>query len=314
MSTRIEQYLEAITSAEAEGSLNKLDYLSGFSGEKLLGALQRLTAAACDQDRVYCEIGVFQGLSLISVAAANPDVSAFGIDNFAFFDPENRNKSLVLERKEKAGADNVELLDLDYEDALEQFAERAGGRKIGMFFIDGPHDYRSQLMCLMLAKPLLADDAVIVIDDCNYAHVRQANRDFLATHPSFKLLYENYTPKHPQNMSEAEQAEARRGWWDEVNIIACDPGDELPYMEPATLRSRQLYENDHEIHAMRQAHVGHHAVRLANFLKPFRPLKLARQLLVVLKKVRGNEMADACAHDSMNVYTDGLGRRINSPR
>jgi len=310
----IKKYIEAIKMAEDEGDSVGHSFLSGFSGEKLLGALQRLTAEACGDKRVYCEVGVFQGLSLISVASANPSIDVYGIDNFAFFDPENKNKDLVLERMERAKVDNVKLLDLDYEDALETFSESTCGSKIGTYFIDGPHDYRSQLMCLMLAKPLLAEGSVIVVDDCNYAHVRQANRDFLVTHPEFKLLFESYTSKHPQNMTEDEQVEARKNWWNGVNILVHDPENELQHMEPPTIRSRQLYENEHDLHAMRQGHVGNHCVQLANYLSPFRPIKLIRQLLVIVKKVNENTSASECSFDSMNVYTDGLKPRLNELR
>ena len=94
------------------------------------------------------------------------------------------------------------LIERDYEDALEALGNHIGDTKIGLYFVDGPHDYRSQLMCLLLATPFLSESAVIVVDDCNYPWVRLANRDFLISNPSFKLIFEAYTECHPGNMPE----------------------------------------------------------------------------------------------------------------
>ena len=61
----LEQILEAIRQAEAGGLFQwpPRDSLTGFSGEKLMGALQRLTSTMCEgPGYCYLEIGVFQGL------------------------------------------------------------------------------------------------------------------------------------------------------------------------------------------------------------------------------------------------------------
>ena len=190
---------KAIESAYAEGIKKSNDgVLSGYSGHMLIGTLQRLSESLLDENTCYVEVGVFQGLTLLSSALCNSKASFFGIDNFAFFDPENKNKGIVEERIKKLGLTNVSLINKDYEDALESLEDYIGDKKIGIYFIDGPHDYRSQLVCLLLAKPYLADNAVILIDDSNYRHVRQANRDFLISHPEFKLVYEAYRCSSPK--------------------------------------------------------------------------------------------------------------------
>ena len=111
----------------------------------------------------------------------------------------------------------------------------------------------SQLMCLELALPYLHDNAIMLVDDCNYRHVRQANRDFLVTHPEWKLLFEACTTCHPVNMNPEDQEEARQGWWNGVNVLVRDPLGELLTMYPPTERSRQVFENEHFIHATKIA-------------------------------------------------------------
>ncbi|MBK7410887.1 MAG: class I SAM-dependent methyltransferase [Saprospirales bacterium] len=92
------------------GLLFENDILTGFSGKKLVGTLQRLARQFVTPEQCYLEIGVFQYATVINQ---------------------------------------------DYEDALENLKTHIGEKKVGLFFIDGPHDYRSQLMCLLLIQPFL---------------------------------------------------------------------------------------------------------------------------------------------------------------
>lgn len=232
-----------------EKPLETHEILSGYSGEKLLATLINLSRYNLENDKVYLEVCVFQGLSLLSVANSIGKNLAFGIDNFAFFDKDGKNESIVNSRIEKLNLTNVRLINQDYEDALENLGEHIGNKKVGIFFIDGPHDYRSQLMCLLLIQPYLSDDAVIIIDDSNYRHVRQANRDFLQTNKDYKLFFEAYTPCHPNNMSKVELENAEHGWWNGVNIIVRDVNNKLQQKFPSTFRNRALYENEHILHS-----------------------------------------------------------------
>ena len=268
--TMIQQFIKAIQSSEINGLLEippSFGKLTRFSGSKLLGVLQRFSQLfESKEDTCYLEIGVFQGLTLSLTALSSKNLPCYGIDNFAFFDPEKKNLSIVEERLTKLQLDNAFIINNDYEDALENLRHTIGDKKIGVYFIDGPHDYRSQLMCLELALPYLHEQAVIIVDDSNYRHVRQANRDFLTTHPEFKLLFEAYTPCHPNNMSEHEKEEARNGWWDGVNIIVRDKYKELSPLYPETERSRTLYENEHIVHSSNLGELSPRAISLLHYL------------------------------------------------
>jgi cephalosporin hydroxylase len=287
---------KAIEESEKIGAKLQLDFLSGFSGAKVLGTLQRLTGL-CGAGEAYCEIGVFQGMSLVSVAAANPAVTCIGIDNYALFDLDKRHKGIVEERAERAGCENVLLIEADYEDSLNQLHHILAGKKIGVLFIDGPHDYRSQLMCLLLFAPFLSEKASIVIDDSNYAHVRQANRDFLITHPDYTLAFEKYTGKHPNNMNSNELTEARNGWWNGLNVIVRDTSGDLPRQFPLCERSRILYENEHMIHSMRYADAALEALRFACSIRPLRMRVAFKRLRELLRKMRVSDYQNAVFED-----------------
>ena len=199
--------------------------LTGFSSLGNIGLLQSLASfLAFELDNIcYLEVGVFQGMTLLSTAKAAPNLPCYGIDNFNFFDPNGQNQSLIESRKSEMQLNNTELINADYEDALQSLSSYIGTKKIGLYLIDGPHDYRSQLMCLQMALPYLHEKAVIIIDDCNYEHVRQANADFLLTHPEFKLLFQSYSNCHPENVSGNQDF-----WWDGINVIVKDVDDILP--------------------------------------------------------------------------------------
>ena len=248
MNKQILTTLDSIATEADRGQFKKPDFngiLTGFSGEKLMHCLQGFTRALCDKDTVYVEIGVFQGLTLLSNAAANPGIDCFGIDNFSLFNEGKGNFALVQERMRKLAVTNATIINADYEEALHYLSSHIGGRKVGVFFVDGPHDYRSQLLPLLLAKPYLADNCVIVVDDSNYAHVRQANGDFLRSEPDFALLFEAYTRAHVANLAPAEKAEVAAGWWNGVNVMVRDPSRLVPRAFPPE-HAKHLYVESHE--------------------------------------------------------------------
>jgi len=274
----IERIAAAIAEAETSRRLIDVPNLDGFSGDCLIGCLQRLASLNRDSDRCYVEVGVFRGLTLISVGCANRTTAAFGIDNFSQVDSEKRNRHVVDSHIAAHGLQNVTLIDADFEDALSRLDEYLGGRRVGTYFVDGPHDYRSQLMCLELIRPHLSQSAAIVVDDSNYLHVRQANRDFLTIHREFKLMYEAYTSAHPCNMNQRELTEARQGWWDGVNIIVHDPDEHLEPMFPTVESDRRIFLNDHIVHSSRLAANSNRAVEVLTNFMGWRPFSTARSL------------------------------------
>jgi hypothetical protein len=83
--------------------------------------------------------------------------------------------------------------------------------RIGLYFYDGPHDYRSQLIGLLRAEPILADRALIIVDDQNFPAVKQATWDFLAVRKEASLLFELPTP-----------ANCHPSFWNGLYVLAWD--------------------------------------------------------------------------------------------
>ena len=145
------------------------------------------------EGEAYCEVDCFQGATLIGALLGHAGRAALAVDNFSEFDPRGQNRATLLANLAAFGMSaQVRFHDRGFEEFLLDL--RRGPVKVGAFFYDGAHDYRSQLLGLLLAVPLLAPRAVLVVDDGNWPAVKQAAWDFLAARPEASLLADLATP------------------------------------------------------------------------------------------------------------------------
>lgn len=171
--------------------------LQQIQGMTTVNVLQLLNfAVACmEPGEVYCEVGCFQGSTLTGALLNHPDRMAYAIDNFSEFDVANENQSKLMQNLSAFGLDDqVFFCDQDFEAFFADLRALETTDRIGVYLYDGAHDYRSQLMGLLLVKPFLADRALIIVDDSNWAPVQQANWDFIAAHPQCQLILDLPTP------------------------------------------------------------------------------------------------------------------------
>lgn len=295
-----EMILECISGAE-DGVLDNgpNEIVTGFAGKKLTGLIQRLTRAI---GKDYLEVGVYQGSSLLNTAFCNPNIKCFGIDNFSQFDPSGQNKNIVARRAEHLGITNYSLIDDDFESGLQAF-----DGNIGVFFVDGPHDYRSQLMCLIYGTRILERNGCMIVDDANYAHVRQATRDFLIAFPEYKLVFEAYTNCHPNNMSEQDLETAKNGWWDGVHLIVHDPDNLFVTLLPPTPPNTRFIR-DHNVHIVREAAVAAEAAMVLDGLA--RPWQLPRDFGRYIRNRLQRSGEVRTRFRNLNTESEGLPIRI----
>lgn len=309
--------IAAIEAAERDGLLvdRRAEGLSGISGLATVALLQRLVAARKDTaDACYVEIGVFQGLTLVSVALAAPRLPCIGIDDFSILDPAGENLGVVRKRLAAFDVANARLVNADYEAALASFAHHGEGRRIAVYFVDGAHDYRSQLMGLMLGLPWLADDAVVVVDDANYAFVRRATDDFLTIHPDWRLLFDAYSPGHPANLDRPALARFETGWLNGIHVLVRDPAGLLPDMRPPLAADRGLYVNDWLVHRHGLADLAPEALTLAAAVLADSPAEEHRATTVLA--ARRAALAHRIDRRFPDRNTDSAGlpeRRFNRP-
>ncbi len=311
----MEKIFRSIRDADTEGLLSDkgLDELGGLSGKKTLGALQRLIALfAGDPSACYLEIGVYQGLTLLSNAVQYPDFPCFGIDNFSLLDPRGENLDIVKKRMSRLKVKNAVLINEDFEDAFAHLDDTLKGRKIAVYFVDGAHNYRSQFMGLVLAMPFLHENAVILIDDANFQFVRQSTRDFLIAFPDFKMIFESYSPAHPANMAPDVLAEWEESWLNGINILVRDRGGRLPDMTPEVRRNGELYVNEWLVHRLQMAEIAPEAVELAQAICWGDAKQETERRQALLQQFESLREKFSTRFPDRNTYSEGLtGSRFN---
>jgi protein O-GlcNAc transferase len=151
------------------------------------GTLQLLNLAVglLEPGEVYCEVGSYRGCTLAGALSGNERARALAVDDFSQFDAAGTGRAELARGLDRLGLrPHVEIVDAPFE---RHFLEAPAVPRIGVYLYDAAHDHRSQLMGLLLAAPFLADRALIVVDDANWAAPRQAAADFCACRPEARL-------------------------------------------------------------------------------------------------------------------------------
>jgi len=158
-----------------------LEGVGGLAKENNL-ALLNLAASLLAPGESYVEVGSFKGLSLIAAMLGNTG-DFVGIDNFSLGEGSRRRLDANLRRY---GLGGHAILEGDAFTLLRRGA--LGTRRVGVYYYDAAHDYRSQVRGLQLIEPYLVDDALIIVDDTDWDPVARALRDYLAGQPRAELL------------------------------------------------------------------------------------------------------------------------------
>lgn len=246
---------EETTSSKIEG------VVTGLSGKKFRNLMKHLVGLM-PQEYYYLEIGIYQGMTTLIVANENKDKKIIGVDDFSQFDKDGENIKKIREAESLLALKNIEIISEDFEKFLIENKSKFG-KKIGIYYFDASHDYRSQFLALNQATNYLAEGGIIIVDDCNYPHVRQATKDFTSVHGDYKLIFESYTGQHPfkdfyatfskkwtsewmakkvksklnkpnQNKFNKNKHfnECIKTWWNGVNILMHDPENKIKGINP----------------------------------------------------------------------------------
>lgn len=153
-----------------------------------------------EPDETYCEVGCCQGATLIGTLFDHPGQMAYAVDNFYEFDTSGEEFNKLIEHVSAFSLDSqVVVCNQEFEEFLFELREIETDSKIGVYFYNDTHDYRSQILGLLLVKPFLADKALIIVGNSNVSAAQQANWDFIAAHPQCQMLLDLPTPEdgHP---------------------------------------------------------------------------------------------------------------------
>ena len=174
--------------------------LEQVQGASTANTMQLLNwAVECmEPDEAYCEIGCFQGASLIGALLDNPGRMAYAVDNFAQQEQDQAEKNIEKLQANLRQFDLEEQVLFCYQDFEEFFAElRETGleEKIGVYFYDAAADYRSQLLGLLLGKNFLAEQSLIIVNHKNWSYAEQAVWDFISAHQPYCQQWQDANPQ-----------------------------------------------------------------------------------------------------------------------
>jgi len=120
----------------------------------------------------FVNVGVWNGFSLLSGMAGNPERVCVGVDNFSEF---GGPRAEFGERFKAMKSENHFFYEMDY---LDYFKTWHKG-EIGFYIYDGSHTRENQCQGLVAAEPFFSDDCLVLIDDINMADAVSGTQDFL---------------------------------------------------------------------------------------------------------------------------------------
>ncbi len=159
----------------------KFQGLTGAGTAQLISNCVRLM----NKNNVYLEIGVFQGANFVSVAHHNKDKYCIGVDNFSEHFEESgawgdvSELGLVEQRIKKYDCKNAFIHVSDFREWIKNRTSLSKPIYVEVYFYDGPHSYQDQVDGVEMAFPLLADEAIIFIDDLASENTQKATQHLL---------------------------------------------------------------------------------------------------------------------------------------
>jgi predicted O-methyltransferase YrrM len=178
-----------------------LTEVEGLARENNL-ALLNLAASLLGRGESYVEVGSFKGLSLIAAMLGNAG-DFVGIDDFSM---EGGGKAQLEKNLRRHGLAGHTILEGDAFALLRDGV--LGDRRVGVYYYDAAHDYRSQLDALRLIEPHLVEGALMIVDDTDWKQVQRALGVYRRSQPRARLLVEL-----------AGKDRGQPWWWEGVQIL-----------------------------------------------------------------------------------------------
>jgi protein O-GlcNAc transferase len=200
---RVEEFLERVGQLDGSAFRDVLDAIPGLAAEQNL-ALVNLAVSCLEPGESYVEVGTLRGTSLVAAMRGNEDQDVVAIDSWQM---SGGGREVVETNLARFGLPTPTLIEGDAFELLRGGALR--GKRVGVYYWDAAHGYEEQLEGLRLVEPYLAERALLVVDDTDWAQVRRATADYLAEEPRATLLFEALGDEH-----------GHPEWWKGVQVLA----------------------------------------------------------------------------------------------
>jgi predicted O-methyltransferase YrrM len=162
-----------------------MDRVEGMGSENKLALLNH-AARLLDGNESYVEVGTWKGLSLIAATLGNDTIRFYAFDDFseAHSDRDDLRRALTENLDSHGVSDRVEFAEGDAFSLLPVSVREP----IGVYFYDGDHSFLAHHLALAVAEPLLADEALVIIDDFAWPSVRYATERYIRRHQGYTTL------------------------------------------------------------------------------------------------------------------------------
>jgi predicted O-methyltransferase YrrM len=159
----------------------------GFTTPSELAVLST-AARVLPADEVYLEVGTFKGRSICAAMLDAEGKDLVAVENFQEFGMVGQEARAELMRHvgaRRAGR-SLRLVDGDCFEVLR----RPGllERPVGAYFYDGAHTGLAHWLALAVVEPLLADEALVLVDDASWPMVRRATERYTSSRPGWETV------------------------------------------------------------------------------------------------------------------------------
>jgi predicted O-methyltransferase YrrM len=160
--------------------------VAGYTSSNELAVLN-LAAQLMPADECYLEVGTFKGRSMVGAVQGNDGVF-YAMENFLEFGMagQEARAELMDNLATHAAGKDVRLLEGDNFRLMAQ--PGIVDRPVGVYFYDGEHTLLAHYLALAAVEPLLADEALVLVDDASWPVVQNAHAKYLAKNPEWSLV------------------------------------------------------------------------------------------------------------------------------
>ena len=160
----------------------------GMTTEHTLTLLNLAVSRMAD-DEVYLEVGSYRGRSLVGAMLGQERARAVAVESFREFgvDPVAGEAELLATLRRFGCESGVRFVRAE---AFRVLRPGLAPGPVGVYFYDGAHSRAAQYLGLAMAEPLLADHALVVVDDASWRQVEAATGSYVARHPGYRLLFD----------------------------------------------------------------------------------------------------------------------------
>lgn len=151
-------------------------------------AVLNLAARLLPAGEAYLEVGTLKGRSMAGTLVDAPDRTYVAVESFREFGMlAAASRAELLSNLSRYGAGRRLLL---REGDCFAVLARPGAvpEPVGVYFYDGAHTGLAHYLALGVVEPLLADEALVLVDDSSYPMVEAATRRYLDRHPGWTVL------------------------------------------------------------------------------------------------------------------------------